>query len=607
MSILRKIKQAEMTKILMWITYGLLIVAVAVLYLQEHQERKRRAAQHPIISFCGHCWFPYVSGRLPGVEVFSSPRPARKFVKWQGTLFCATEGGLFPVEDNSLGRPITVADGFPSHKIYDAFLWKDNLYLFTDMGLSVIGKETEKIQTLLSPNRRKYRAFIAFRDVDLICPPYDKPPQLTSRIVYVFGNDIHCKDFNYQVWGYDTAGNVLRVIAAHAETVAHIDAVIYDIASYEGNLLFATSSGLLVFSPSQKTVVDSIATAEPTVTMVKVCGDTIFAGGLWGVDVILRKKRTRTIKVPLDWGAVRDIAALHGKHILCGDGGVIDEFGHRLDEGLLPENKITAITFYRGTMWAGTFSSGVVHLDGDFWRREDFGGSNFINSLVTDGVHLWAGTDDGLVMLRPARRIFTRRDGLNSNSISCLFWDGENLWAGTNRGVCVLKYFGWKQYYVRDGLCGDHIYGIGGTPGEIWVGAYGGVSRISPAGNRCWRRVDGALKNDWVTAVAVCEDGVFVGTYGGGISRFHDGKWTHYAPGRYINPDAVTLFRGMPVFGTAGNGILVWNGVDFVGYNLFRDFPALEVLSLYADDTYIYVGTTEGIVKVRFADEPAEL
>ena len=532
------------------------------------------------------------------ISVYTSPRPARKFVRWNGKIFVSTAGGLFPVENTKLAKPLTVADGLPSHDIYDAQLYGSDIILATDRGLAIV-EPNYTITQITNPKNSRCnrinalagsRKIIFATDNGLFDFDGDDVSKIADgkfdRIIEISGGYIIT----------DSAGKIYRLSDEKIAPICAVHTPIHDIAYYDDKIFVATSRGCLKISTKGE-IIDTVRTTEPMTTCVKFGSDTLLAAGFYGCDMFVADKKIRTIKIPLRWGGIRDITNYNGEYLLCGDGGVIDESGNSLDDGFLPSNRITAICEFDGEIWVGTFSDGISHFDGDRWEIEHFEFSPFINSLVSDGEALWVGTDDGLVRIAGNIKVFGKRDGLNSDHITALHFDGEHIWVATNRGVCESENFGWRQFYINDGLCGDHTYSIYSKDNDVWIATYGGITEISPVESRCFRRVDGALKNDWATAVIISDDGVFVGTYGGGISRYSNGQWKFYEKGAIVNPNAVALWRGKPVFGTAQNGILIWDGIDFVHFDTKNGLPSDEILSIFADENYIWLGTVDGIAK----------
>lgn len=86
----------------------------------------------------------------------------------------------------------------------------------------------------------------------------------------------------------------------------------------------------------------------------------------------------------------------------------------------------------------------------------------------------------------------------------------------------------WTTYTTRHGLASNAVSSIAvDSDGHIWVGTFGGgVSRFDGWEWFTYSAGHG-LGDDWVTAVVVDNDGdVWAGTYGGGLSRFDGAQWT---------------------------------------------------------------------------------
>jgi len=543
-------------------------------------------------------WVIYRASKNNDVKIYTSPRPARKFIHWNGKLYIATAGGLFPFENDELLSPLTTADGLPSHNIRDALHYGSNIIVATDNGFAIIEPNTRItcIENVKNHDSNRINALTGNRKIVLA----------TDCGLFAFDGDNIEKiadgcfkkiiEISSGFIAADTSGSIYRISGKNISKICTISQKISDIACYESNIFAATSRGCLKIDFDGHNI-DTVRTTEPMTTMVKFFGETLFVAGFYGCDIFVDNHKIRTIGIPQRWGGIRDIVNFDERYLFCGDGGIIDDADRRLDENCLPSNRITAICKFDGEIWAGTFSSGLVHFDSFKWKSNNFRISPFINSLATDGAALWVGTDDGLARIGENVRIFGKKQGLNSNHITSIFYDGKYLWVTTNRGVCRSEKFGWRQYFVSDGLCGDHTYSIFSRNDDCWIATYGGVSEISSTKSRCFRRADGALKNDWATAVAISSDGVFIGTYGGGISRYTDEQWNFYEKDVIINPNAVALWNEKPVFGTAGDGILLWDGLNFIHLTRKNCLPSDEILSIFADGDYIWVGTTNGLCK----------
>ncbi len=143
--------------------------------------------------------------------------------------------------------------------------------------------------------------------------------------------------------------------------------------------------------------------------------------------------------------------------------------------------------------------------------------------------------------------------------------DGR-VWVATWKGVAVYDGRAWTQYTTQDGLINGWVYALAvDRDGSLWFGTEGGVSHFDgsgahPAGR--WesfthaqglgadrsalgapeaidtpelhhdptsRRLVGGYNPDYVIAVAIDPAGAkWFGTWGAGVSRLADGRWTSF-------------------------------------------------------------------------------
>ncbi|MGJ5814438.1 sensor histidine kinase [Paludibaculum fermentans] len=112
----------------------------------------------------------------------------------------------------------------------------------------------------------------------------------------------------------------------------------------------------------------------------------------------------------------------------------------------LAQNSVYAVHRGRdGSVWAGTLSGGVSHLEhGRFtnFKVTDGLASNTVSSILegADGT-MWFATPQGLSALVQGRwRTFSKKDGLPSESVSSLAEDANGvLWIGTSAGLAYYR------------------------------------------------------------------------------------------------------------------------------------------------------------------------
>lgn len=247
-----------------------------------------------------------------------------------------------------------------------------------------------------------------------------------------------------------------------------------------------------------------------------------------------------------------------------------------------------------GGVWIGTQDGGAQRLSDPpfvtFTRRDGLPSDTVWPVLAGRGGEVWFGTNDGgLVRLQDGEvTTFTTADGLRSDSVQSLHEDPDGaLWIGTRDGTLHVR---------RDDAITVHADAdrIGRTPiaaiardraGDLWLGTRGrGALRLAdgvitrlgePEGLTCgsvftihddrkdrlWvgcsgeglfmrprggalRRITSAdgLAGDIVNVIREdldAEDTLWIGTYGGGVGRWRDGRLATISTAHGLFDDAV--------------------------------------------------------------------
>ena len=285
----------------------------------------------------------------------------------------------------------------------------------------------------------------------------------------------------------------------------------------------------------------------------------------------------------------------------------------------LNDANISAIATDGDDVWVGSWTGGLARFTRSTGQRTVFreGPRSLLSLRVRDietvGDYIWVGTDRGLSVYALAssrwRHELTIGDDREPVPLAAIESVGSTVFAGTlGRGLWRDDGTGWEQVEgplpgmfitalqaVDDtlwigtidlGLVGlDLASGavrsfdefnpdvgpqnvtdiVPGADGTLWITTFGaGVYRWQPGANRIthYSEEGGDLPDDWVLSGAAGENGMYFGTFGGGVARYSQpgGTWSvislrHGLPS--LNVAVVTAARGSIYFGTLGGGVAV--------------------------------------------------
>jgi len=265
---------------------------------------------------------------------------------------------------------------------------------------------------------------------------------------------------------------------------------------------------------------------------------------------------------------------------------------------------VTALTHFQNQLAVGTFDGGVAIGSWDkngtsTWRALPTASAWGINAMLPFGGSLTVAS------LRGASR-------LEANRIAPIKPSGAAFsLVQTPQGMAI----GYGHGVMLPG--GEFLSAFHGLPGNqalallqddyLYVGTPSGLGAISGS-KVAWRTVagDGLLPHPWITALAGYKNAVYIGTYGGGVSRrVRDGNppkgtFEHFSEtdGLKINAGCMTVFNGLLIIGTDGKGLyrLSMDGTRFE--QTILSLPSSSVTALLPDGDSLLVGTTHGIARL---------
>ena len=158
--------------------------------------------------------------------------------------------------------------------------------------------------------------------------------------------------------------------------------------------------------------------------------------------------------------------------------------------------------------------------------------------------------------------------------------------------------------YAFHGLVNNHGYALGVSGDVLMAVTLGVLAQLEKGKVQVnYTTATSGLKHNWITAVVPVDGEWMVGTYGAGVlgldrsGHFH--SFENATGAIEVNPNAM-LVTGSHVFaGTLGKGLYVYERDSGRWFVMDRGLPSANVTALALANGYLYVGTDNGLVRVR--------
>jgi ligand-binding sensor domain-containing protein len=391
--------------------------------------------------------------------------------------------------------------------------------------------------------------------------------------------------------------------------------------------------------------------ARPNITSIAVSGGRVWAGLLSGGVVEIRAGEDGSESRGGDTRGRADVAGLPSVPATVSvedeklwaltaagafyrdegsEGPAFERVAQRwTDAGVLSAAHVTSLSLDgRGSLWIGYFDQGVDVIDVDAAERV----SHLVDERVREinylkfdrnGGRMLVATSMGLVAIdaRLKQTVFTsERNGLINNSIahisltesaesgvsprSRLSLGGTLLVLATAGGLTELDGARARSLTAFHGLASNHLYTSAFVGNRLFLGSLAGLVELEGLRVvRNYKTSNSRLSHDWVTALVAANGLLFVGTNGGGVDELlPTGEWIGFSEevGRFeVNQNAMH-FDGERVYvGTSDRGLLVYNTRDRNWVSVKAGLTSQNVTAVTTDDQYVYVGTTNGLVRIE--------
>ncbi len=276
----------------------------------------------------------------------------------------------------------------------------------------------------------------------------------------------------------------------------------------------------------------------------------------------LRAPATDGFTLYANSAAVRATVQLNGTRYLATAGGLV-----ALDEGDsikrryttldgLPENDLTTLAVFRGRLFIGTTSAGLLAFDGSEFTHYQFEKpkATRVSVLVATASELIVGTLDGGVFEYDGER-FSRRfnatTGADFSRVTALLAKGSRLYIGTqNQGLYVWREAQIVHLSTNEGLPSTHVTALAAMPDELTnFGSVAVATDFGVVGADDDLQIKPLSTQPNITSLVTINGKMWAGLFGGGLKQLDSQTDAGSSRQRAVangQTEAVGLPRAMP-------------------------------------------------------------
>ncbi|MBA3783964.1 MAG: hypothetical protein H0X15_00235 [Acidobacteria bacterium] len=578
-------------------------------------EERARLLEKNSVAFVKTRLTPYQSN---DVRIWQNFSDTRAFIKYQNSYFAATGGGLAQCSlDGQIVKHYTVLDGLPESDLTALAVFGEKLFIGTRAkGLLEFDGQTftqyewtdRKAQTvtaLLNDNENRLLigtfggGLLEFGGADFREIKAENKQIKAVNFLSKTGDKLYVGTFDNGLWIYD------KDRWAHFTTAEGLNSNrIVGIAQHDKNLLIATDFGLSILEANKFRTIEILTALS---SLIKF-DSRIFLTRDNGETFIFDKSLAEFAKKNNLTDARFTVAG--ERLFLLGTGGVFsfddNKFEAFGDAGnkTLTDNFVSALAVDgRGNLWAGTFRRGIDVLaeNGKLLTHLETEGIREINFLQANGEGVSAATTQGLFQIKSdfSYTAFDKIKGLPTNAITHIS-DGV---IATARGLVFTEEKTPRILSAVNRLPNNSVYTTLEIGEIIYAGTLSGLAQIeNKRVVRVWQDSNSNLATNWVTALALANERIFVGTYGGGIFELlPSGEIRSFADeiGKFVvNPNALAADEKRLYVGTL-EGAKILDLQTQKWTNVKKVLPSETVMSIATDEETVYFGTSSGIASVK--------
>lgn len=305
---------------------------------------------------------------------------------------------------------------------------------------------------------------------------------------------------------------------------------------------------------------------------------------------------------------VSQIAIGNNGAVWCITNSKVYQIENRQTIELKFDKKVNAILPDSSGLWLADITGGLYHYHNKKWDsftlQQDVGNNTIINEIFSGrNGRLWLATNRGLYLLKGSIAVPFVVKGFSLDKLPPILALSEDkygaIWAGLSSGTLRITDTTINYFNKKNGLCDNAIVNIlTDAEGNVWLASDGqGVYRFSGAQFTILDESSGLPSAQVMSIEAGPDDKLYLGTYDAGFYTYEKGKITKqslpFPSSSAIN--ALKYYNGNVWLGIGGNGLVKYNGQQFVVYNKRTQVPSPLITALHASpDGKLWIGTIEG-------------
>jgi ligand-binding sensor domain-containing protein len=570
--------------------------------------------------------------KTDGLTLIQNRQATRGLAVWRDAVWLATDGGLLKLSTSgALQRAYTVLDGLPESDLTAVAVFQEQLWIGTRAN-GLLAFDGARFTQYEWPEQKAGTITALFNDQSRLLIGTFAGGLLVfdgARFQEIKAKDARLRSVTLiqrhvtRLYVGTFADGLYRHEAArwqHLTTAEDLPSNrVTGVSETDKEVLIATDFGLASTSLS-------LERAATRVTLPALASLAHWQGRAWLVreDGVLYEYADDPLN-PHEW---RKPAALTDSRLfvvedtlwLCHSAGVwraslqgkrfeLAPFHH--SAAVLPHNLVAALaTDNTDNLWVGTFRHGLAVLDrnGQRIRQLNLPDAQEINAFSFDAAarEMLVASTQGVWRVDEHWQTQSLETPPAQSVTGITHWkqaDTRQIALATNRGVAIHFNQQWRWLTMVNGLPANSTYAVLSKGRSLYVGTLSGLVEIQNGHvTRVFTTANSPLTHQWVTALAVVDGRLYVGTYGGGVYALTPAGELVSLKAElgncFVNPNALASDGTRLIVGTL-DGAFIHDTVSQRTDRLTRELPAAQVLSVAADERAYWFGTTNGLLRVE--------